>query len=155
MIIEAAKSWLGTPYHSGARLKNTGVDCGMFLLEVYEAAGVVPHIDPGQYSPEWHLHRSEEKYLAWIEKYCDQITGEPHPGDIALFKFGRCVSHGGIVVEWPKIIHAYVGMGVIVSDVNEALLCDKRGESRLYAVYRPRGLNSGRSVRRREKDRNR
>lgn len=140
-VVKEAKSWLNTPYHSGARVKGTGVDCGQFLIGVYEAVGMVKkgECSPGSYSNEWHLHRSEEKYLSWIEKYCEKIDGNPLPGDIAVFKFGRCVSHAGIILEWPRIIHAYVLYGVIISDINEAILCHNNGDSRLYALYTPRG----------------
>ncbi len=137
--IAAALTWHGTPYHSGARLKGVGVDCGQLLIEAFVGAGVVQNIETGYYPHDWHLHRSEELYLDWVKKYCNIIDGNPQPGDIAVFKFGRCVSHAGIVLEWPRIIHAYVGMGVIVSRVDEAILCQKNGESRLVAVYRFRG----------------
>lgn len=139
-VVNEAKTWIPTPYHSGARIKGVGVDCGQYLIGVYENAGVLSQgeCDPGTYSQEWHLHRSEEKYLAWIQKYCDIATGEPLPGDIAVFRFGRCNSHAGIVLAWPMIIHAYVGLGVILSDCQEALLCYKDGRSRLTSIYRPR-----------------
>lgn len=136
-----AREWLGTPYHSGARIKGIGVDCGQLLIAVYETEGSLApgECSPGIYSNEWHLHRSEEKYLSWIIKYCDRVSeSEAKEGDIALFRFGRCVSHGGIVTEWPHVIHAYVGQGVIESDIHEAMLCDKSGHSRLYGIYRPR-----------------
>ena len=140
-VVTEARRWIGTPYHSGARVFGVGVDCGQLLIAAFEAAGLIPAGDcaPGVYSPEWHLHRSEEKYLGWVQKYCDLIDGDPLPGDIAVFQFGRCVSHAGIVTEWPKIIHAYVDYGVIESDVNEALLLDALGQSRLRGVYRMRG----------------
>ena len=140
-VVAIAKTWSKTPYHSGARLKGIGVDCGQLLIGTYSEAGVIKpgECDPGSYAFDWHLHRSEEKYLAWVQKYCDLIDGDPLPGDIAVFQFGRCVSHAGIVVAWPVIIHAYVGMGVIMSNVNEALLLDKGGKSRLKGIYRPRG----------------
>lgn len=140
-VIAEARTWIGTSYHSNARLKGVGVDCGQLLIAVYEAAGVIPagDCDPGTYSPEWHLHRSEEKYLHWVEKYCDIVEGDALPGDIAVFQYGRCVSHAGLVLAWPKIIHAYTGLGVIISSVQEALLLDKRGQTRLRGIYRPRG----------------
>ncbi|MDD3157659.1 NlpC/P60 family protein [Anaeromusa sp.] len=143
-VINEAYSWIKTPYHSGAKLKGVGVDCGQLLIAVYENAGYLAagECDPGYYSPEWHLHKSEEKYLGWIERYCDPITGDPEPGDIVLFKFGRCVSHGGIFVGENKIIHAYVGMGVIESALNESLFFDKKGQSRLYGIYRPRQVGT-------------
>ena len=139
MIVNIAKTWLNTPYHSGAKIKGVGVDCGQLLIAVYEDAGVLPagECSPGYYSNEWHLHRSEEKYLGWVQKYCDPVT-DPQAGDIALFKFGRCVSHGGIYIGDNKIIHAYVGMGVIISALNESIFYDKKGTSRLCGFYRPR-----------------
>ena len=140
-VVTEARKWIGTPYHSGARVIGVGVDCGQLLIGVYENAGVIPAGDcePGAYAFDWHLHRSEEKYLHWVQKYCDIIDGDPLPGDIAVFQFGRCVSHAGIVTEWPRIIHAYVDMGVIESDINEALLCEPNGKSRLRGIYRARG----------------
>ncbi|MEA4835374.1 MAG: hydrolase [Anaeromusa sp.] len=140
-VVAEAKAWLNTPYHSGARLKGVGVDCGQLLIGVYENAGFLQQgeCEPGAYAFDWHLHRSEEKYLSWVQKYCDLIDGDPLPGDIAVFQFGRCISHAGIVIAWPVIIHAYVGMGVIMSSVNEALFMEKAGKSRLKGIYRPRG----------------
>lgn len=139
VVIKNAMEWLNTPYHSGARLKGVGVDCGQILIAVFEESGVIDtgSCEPGYYSPEFHLHRSEEKYLGWVQKYCDPVT-DPQAGDIALFKFGRCVSHGGIYIGDNKIIHAYVGMGVITSTLNESIFYDKKGASRLYGFYRPR-----------------
>lgn len=140
-VIAEAKTWMATPYHSGAKVKGVGVDCGQLLIGAFENAGVINkgECNPGTYSPEWHLHRSEELYRQWIQKYCDVIKEEPLPGDIAVFRFGRCDSHAGIVVKWPVIIHAYIGMGVVLSDYREALLCHKDGKSRLAAIYRLRG----------------
>lgn len=138
--INEAMTWLGTPHHNGARVKGAGVDCGQILIAAYESAGVLRpgECEPGEYPGDWALHRSEEMYLGWIERFCDQVEGAPQPGDIALFQFGRCISHAAIVIEWPKLIHAYINLGVIVSDASESLLCDAKGESRLRGIYRPR-----------------
>ncbi len=140
-IIDEAKTWLGTPYHRGARIKGVGVDCGQFLIGVYEVAGVLEpgECNPGYYPHEIHLHRTVEKYLEWILKYCDKVD-TPEPGDIAMFKFGKSSSHSAIVVKWPVVIHSYVRMGVIISSANESLLCDDQGKSRLTGFYRPRRL---------------
>ena len=138
LLVKSALSWLGTPYHSGARIKHVGVDCGQLLIAVYEEAGLLSpgQCDPGYYSPEWHLHRSEEKYLHWVEKFCRRAEPPYRPGDIALFQFGRCISHGALVVKWPLLIHAYIDEGVIQSCIDEALLCRRNGKSRLKGVYR-------------------
>ena len=116
-IVRAAREWLGTPYHHQARVKGAGADCAMFPLAVYQECGLLP-VDyrRPQYSVQWHLHRSEELYLRELEKFCFEISGSPQPGDFVVFKFGRTFSHGAIVLDWPRIIHAYIPRGVVMAD---------------------------------------
>lgn len=118
-VVAEARTWLGTPYHHHARIKGVGVDCAQILCAVYEACGLVPHVDPGPYAHDWHLHHSEEVYAGWLDRCgaCDVQT--PAPGDVALFHFGRCWSHGAIVVEPGTVVHAYVGRGVIITRLTE------------------------------------
>ena len=58
-VLAEALEWLGTPHRNFARSKGAGVDCGLFLAEVYERAGVMPHVEPVPYPADWHLHHSE------------------------------------------------------------------------------------------------
>lgn len=120
-VVAEALSWLHTPYHHHGRIKGVGVDCAQILCAVYEACGLVPHVDTGFYPTDWHLHRSEEIYARWLFKYATQLepTDTPEPGDVALFKFGRCFSHGAIVVNDGLLVHAYIGRGVILSSALE------------------------------------
>jgi hypothetical protein len=55
VVVEEARGWLGSPYHHMGRVKGAGTDCLMMLVEVYEAAGVVPHIEVPFYSADWNL----------------------------------------------------------------------------------------------------
>ena len=112
-VLEEARGWIGTPFHHAARVKGAGVDCLMLLAEVYQRAGVAARIDPPFYVPDWHLHRDAERYLEGLLLYARPIDGPPFPGDIALFRFGRTLSHGAIVSEWPRLIHAYWSIGVV------------------------------------------
>jgi cell wall-associated NlpC family hydrolase len=122
------------------KIKGAGVDCGQLLIAVFENVGYLQpgEVSPGYYPPDWHLHHSEERYLGWIKARCRKVD-EALPGDIALFRFGRCISHGGIVVAWPQIVHAYVNYGVILSGIHEPLLTDGQGRTRLEGAYRPKG----------------
>lgn len=115
-IIQEALSWLGTPYAHAQRCKGAGVDCGQILAAIFEAVGTIPAHNTGAYPHDWHLHRGEERYLQQVERYAHKIDGPPEPGDIALYRWGRCISHGAIVIQWPVILHAYVGQGVILGD---------------------------------------
>jgi hypothetical protein len=103
-----------------------GVDCATILSLVYPQAGATAPVPLPDYSPQWMLHHSEERYLAEVLKYCREIAGPPLPGDIAVFKIGRCFAHGAIVVEWPRIIHAFQRAGFVLED--DAL----QGELRLH-----------------------
>ncbi len=104
-VIAEAMEWKGTPYHHRARVKGAGVDCAQILIAVYSAAGLIDAFETGDYPPDWMMHRDEERYLGFIKGYADKVES-PLPGDVVLYRVGRCVSHGGIVIDWPTIIHA-------------------------------------------------
>lgn len=120
-IIAEAKTWLGTPYHHMAQVKGAGVDCAQILLAVYHAVGLIPKIDVGYYPQDWHFHRDEERYLGWIEQYAKRVD-RPQMGDIALFKFGRCVSHGAIMLNENNVIHSYFRQGCVYANLNDTEL---------------------------------
>ena len=122
-VCRIARSWLGTPYHHMGRVRGAGVDCAMFPLEVYCEAGLIGDIEVPYYPADWMLHRSEEIYLHIVQECATELTALPAtaggsvlPGDFVLYRFGRCFAHGAIVIEWPTVIHAVNGKGVILSD---------------------------------------
>jgi cell wall-associated NlpC family hydrolase len=51
-VVTEAETWLRTPYHHMGRIKGGGTDCLMLLAEVYEAAGVIRHLDVPFYPPD-------------------------------------------------------------------------------------------------------
>jgi NlpC/P60 family putative phage cell wall peptidase len=121
-VVAEALTWLGTPYHHHARVKGVGVDCAQLLCAVYEACGLVPHIDPGNYAHDWHLHRGEEVFIGWLEKVGAREVSVPAPGDVAVFRYGRAYSHGAVVVndkDPMAVVHAYLGRGVVRSRLDE------------------------------------
>lgn len=105
-IVEEAKSWLNTPFHHEGRVKKSGVDCGMLLLEVFERVDCIPHVKPSHYPIDFMLHSNREWYMEIISEYAYEIFRNPLPGDVILYKHGRIYSHGAIIIDWPKIIHA-------------------------------------------------
>ncbi len=106
-VVAEAMSWLGTPYHHGARIKGVGVDCAQLVIGVYAGAGVIEAFDPGPYPTDWHLHRSVERYMRIVLGLAHEIGREAvRPGDVILYRFGRAYSHGAIVIDHPTIIHA-------------------------------------------------
>ena len=108
-ILHEAKTWLRTPYHHHGDVKGVGVDCAMILVRVYSVVGVTDaSVDPRPYPQDWHLHRDSERYLETVMPYVREISREDvRPGDLVLTKFGRTFSHSAIVVDYPRVMHAY------------------------------------------------
>jgi len=117
VVIAEAQTWMGTPWHHAARVRGAGVDCGLFLAAVYEAAGLAPHLEPDQYPQDWMLHTSEELLLNQVQAYAREVAA-PQPGDIALWQIGRTWSHAAIVLAWPRVIHTLAGCGVMEDDAS-------------------------------------
>lgn len=117
-VLEEARSWIGTRWHHGARVKGAGVDCGQLLIAVYQAGGVVGALSPEPYPQDWALHRGEERFLQEVERYALRLPEAeiPQPADLLLFRYGRCLSHAAIVEAWPIVIHAYLNEGRVVRD---------------------------------------
>ncbi len=140
-VVEEARSWLRTPYHHMGRVKGAGVDCATLLAEVYTRAGVVTERAIPFYPPDWHLHRNAERYLDFITVEGREIDGPPLPADVAMWRFGKCYSHGAIVIDWPLVIHAYAGKGCVLEDTEKAVWL-----SRLSGRWRDRAALDSRPV---------
>lgn len=121
-IVDEAKEWvsLGTPYVPHAKLKGLGCDCATFIVCVYRDLGLIPtDFDPGPYSIQAHLHRDDTQYVDTVLQYAEEIT-EPDAksGDLILWKVARAYAHGGIIVDFPTVIHSMNKHGVVYSDAN-------------------------------------
>lgn len=105
-----ALSWLKTKWHHRGRVKGVGVDCAMFVREVYSRAGVGEIPEPGAYPPDWHKHRPEERFLSYLPPGAVELPeGEiPGLGDLLMFKIGKVFSHSAICLHWPQGIHAAI-----------------------------------------------
>ena len=109
-FVNEALTWVGTPFRDCADKKGPqgAVDCAMLLTRSAVDAGLLAPFDPRPYSPRWHLHRSEEKFINWIVGHFGAREVEsPRIGDVAVWYFGRCFSHGGILINSEEVVHAY------------------------------------------------
>jgi cell wall-associated NlpC family hydrolase len=140
-VVGAARSWIGTPYHNCADIKSVGVDCGMLIVRVFVDTGLCAPFDPRPYPPDWHLHRSEEKYLGFVFDRAAEVK-QPAPGDVVVFRVGRCYSHGGIItVAAPlAIVHAYFPARHVVEDVvaRDAALSHPARAPRFFSFWATR-----------------
>jgi NlpC/P60 family putative phage cell wall peptidase len=137
-VVAAAREWIGTPYHNCADVKGVGVDCGMLLVRVFVDLELVEPFDPRPYAPDWHLHRSEEKYLEHLLARAKPVAA-PAPGDIVLFRYGRCYSHGGVVTAAAPltIVHAFHPSRIVLEEevARNAELARRLGEARFFSHW--------------------
>ncbi len=116
-MVNAARRWLGTPYHHAADVPRVGVDCAMLLVRVFVDSGVIAPFDPRPYTRDWMLHRDDERFQGWVLGSARPIS-EPQPGDVVLFKVGRSFAHGGVVtgIEPLTMVHAYSRAACVVEE---------------------------------------
>ncbi len=110
-VVAEARRWVGTPWRHRAKVFGAGVDCAQLLIGVYSRAGVIADFDPGDYPPDWHCHRDDERFVGFVTRFAEEYAWRddaPRPGDCVLWKFGRAFAHGGIVSDWPRVVHAFV-----------------------------------------------
>jgi cell wall-associated NlpC family hydrolase len=138
LVVAEAHRWVNTPYHNCADVLGAGVDCGMLIVRVFVDTGMVPPFDPRPYSPDWMLHRDEEKYLSFFTDRCRPVD-VPDLGDIVLFRYGRSYSHGGIVVcsDPVTIVHASCDAGQVVEEIlhHNPLLTEARRRIRFFSIW--------------------
>ncbi len=116
-VVASARAWIGTPYHHMADVKGAGVDCAMLLVRVYCDLGLVETFDPRPYTRDWMMHRNEERYLGFLLERARPVE-RPSPGDVILFKIGRCFAHGGIVTKADPLtmVHAFSTAGAVLEE---------------------------------------
>jgi hypothetical protein len=151
LFIEEAFEWVGTPFRDCGDIRGPkgAVDCAMLLVRCAVVAGLIDKdFDPRPYSPRWHVHRGEEKFIDFLVALgCRELSpprsggvarpaapraqrGEsaeggdaPRIGDILVWRFGRCYGHGAILVNREEVVHAYGAARMcIVSRLDEPLL---------------------------------
>lgn len=131
-IVEEAKTWVGTPYHHQAACKGVGVDCAYLVGAIAESIGAIQKFQVEPYSIEWHWHSREERMCNIVEEFgAKLVKGDPKPGDILAFKYGRVCSHLGIMIENDNFIHAHISAGRVI--VNSLTGDFKQRLQRVYA----------------------
>jgi cell wall-associated NlpC family hydrolase len=109
-IVAEALTWVGTPFRNCADVKGRGggIDCAMLLVRSFVDTGRLQPFEPRPYPPDWYMHHSEERFLGWIEGTLGARRVEQYKlADVLMWRYGRCFSHGGIVINTKEIVHAY------------------------------------------------
>lgn len=124
LIVEEARSWIGTPYVHQMAARGAGTDCLGLVRGVWRAIiGSEPERPPA-YSMDWSEPQGDE--LLWraalrhlVQKPIDCVE----IGDVILFRMreGSVAKHLGFQADvggTPSFIHAYSGHGVVESPLS-------------------------------------
>lgn len=147
-IVTEARKWIGTPYHNCADVKGVGVDCGMLIVRAFCDSDLCAPFDPRPYPPDWHLHRGEERYLGFVFDHCAE-TQQPEPGDIVVFRYGRCYSHGGIVTKAAPLtfVHAFwPAKAVVEEELSRNVQLSAPARRRRFFSYWKKAVSSSEAV---------
>lgn len=137
-VVQAAREWIGTPFHHRARVKGAGCDCLMLIIDAFTIAGLLPpDLVVPEYSQDMMFHSDDSSYLDGVMTYCDEVQS-PSPGDIALWRFGKTYSHGAIVTGWPRVVHAYAPFRQVLE---MSVFDDERLLRRPVRFFSPRGIS--------------
>lgn len=114
-IVEAARAWLGTPYHHQASLRGVGCDCLGLVRGVWrDVLGEEPEALP-PYSPHWAESLGQETLAAAAMRHLAPVArGQEQPGDVLLFRWRVHLpaKHCAILSAPERIIHAHDGAAV-------------------------------------------
>ena len=115
-VIEAARGWLGTPYHDQASLRGVGCDCLGLARGVWrDLVGAEPQPIP-PYSRDWGETGVREVLAEGARAMMIEIPlAQIGPGALVLFRMApRAIAkHVGILTAPDRFIHAYDRLGVI------------------------------------------
>lgn len=133
-IINEANTWMGTPYKHFSSVKGAGADCALFIMRVYSNCGLIEYKQPEFYANDWSLHNpTKEIFRDIVLESCHQIEKKDlKKGDIILYKFGKMLSHGALLMDGNMIIHSESGVGVTVSNRNYSVWTNREREYYTY-----------------------
>lgn len=124
LIVQEARSWIGTPYMHQASVKGAGCDCLGLLRGCWRAVNGEEPITAPRYTPDWSEPQGEEVLWKAAARYLRACDDRPRrAGDILLFRMrdGAVAKHLGILAQLApdSFVHAYNGHGVVESPLSE------------------------------------
>lgn len=140
LIVDQARSWLGTPFHHQAATKGVGCDCIGLIAGVAKELGL-PEANEFFSTPELRSYGRQPDptlLLTHCERLLTRIDfSEARPGDVLLMRFKVEPQHFALLTrDNPKLIlHAYQWAERVV----ETHL-GMNWRSRIFRTYRFKGI---------------
>lgn len=114
-VVNAARAWIGTPYHHQASTCGIGTDCLGLVRGVFRTLYGREAEVPPAYSCDWAEISRDETMLRAAERHLHvKPNGEISEGDVILFRIKphSVVKHAGIATSASSMVHAMEGMPV-------------------------------------------
>lgn len=111
-IVQAARSWIGTPYHHQASCKGIGADCLGLVRGVWRDIYGFDVESRADYSRDWAEASGIETMLAGAREHLKVVDlGARAPGDVIVFRLrpGFVAKHAAIIATPETMIHAMEG----------------------------------------------
>jgi NlpC/P60 family putative phage cell wall peptidase len=110
-VIEAARGWIGTPYHHQMAVKGAGCDCLGLVRGVYAEIYGKPSEEPPPYTPDWGDATGEETMIQAALRHLKPVEfpNPIKPGDVLIFRMrkGRVAKHAAIMSTPAHMIHVF------------------------------------------------
>lgn len=117
---EMAEEWLAAkvPYRHRGYLR-MGCDCTGLIIGCLREMGYLKQYILRKYPRDWNLHAGAGDYIQEeISRVADKVPNiAPQRGDIVLMRFGNCVAHAGIMLDFPVFVHALKSNGQVSAGV--------------------------------------
>jgi NlpC/P60 family putative phage cell wall peptidase len=138
IVVAAARTWIGTPYHHQASLKGVGTDCLGLIRGVWrDIYGIEAERPPG-YSRDWGEASGEETLIAAATRHLlPKSVHAMQPGDVLVFRMreGAVAKHAAVLATPSTIVHA------IEDRLAAEIAFTAWWRRRLVAVYSFPGIN--------------
>jgi cell wall-associated NlpC family hydrolase len=112
-VVDAAETWIGTPFRLNWNQKGRGVDCLRLIGSVYIEAGLIE--DDRALWPVYNLQNPQNEgrpvFTDLLAKDFIAVASPPGrsplPGDIMLIRWPRDKTwgHSALVTDWPWCLH--------------------------------------------------
>lgn len=132
-FINAARTYLGTPFHHQGRLPQVGLDCAGVVVCAATQCGFAVEDKYG-----YGRIPANGIFTTAVLAHCDEISQEyVQAGDLMMFAFRGEPQHIAIVssINPTMLIHAYQDVGRVAENS-----LDETWQNRLRGCYKLRGI---------------
>ena len=124
-VAQAARGWIGTPFHHRACVKQVGCDCIGLVHGVWREIGGPAEIALPVYAPEGPGIGDGDVLVEGLARHFRALGGiPPTTGDVIAMRMARSgpVQHLGIITsteDGGRFVHAYSRRGVVETRLSD------------------------------------